>query len=370
MKKIDQPKKVVVGLSGGLDSSVSLYLLKKQGFSSIGLTLKLPFWQDHQNRFQENICCTTQGIRWAQKLCLKLNVPYYVLDVQKEFQKIVIDYFVKTYQKGETPNPCIICNKYLRFPKFFEFAQKVKADFVATGHYAKKSPLTSHLPPLTYKLLRAKDKNKDQSYFLSLLSQKDLSHLSFPLGNYTKKEVRQIAQKQGFTKAVCRPESQDFCYVNKRTKNSFLKEKIGLKTGPILNQNGKILGQHQGLHFYTLGQRKGMRLSGGPYFVKSFNFQKNALIITRNKKDLYQKEVLLTDWNFISGKAPQKPIKVKAKTRYRQPLKSATLFPPKKKILKLVFTQPQFAITPGQYAVFYQKNICLGSAKIISYNQS
>lgn len=378
VKAAEKSKRVVVGLSGGLDSSVALFLLKKQGFSPLGLTLKLPLWQDPQNRFRENLCCTTQGLRWAKKLCLKLNVPYYVLDVQKEFQEIVVDYFVKAYQKGETPNPCMICNKYFRFPKFFEFAEKVKADFVATGHYAKKSVISRQLSVVNYKLLRAKDKNKDQSYFLSLLSQKELSRLLFPLGDYTKKEVRQIAQKQGFAFCVQRPESQDFCYLPYQAQESFLTEALGQKPGKILDQKGHVLGQHQGLHFYTLGQRKGLGLSGGPFWVFKLDVANNALIVSQNKKDLYQKQVFMTDWHFISGQPLKKPIKVLAKTRYRQPLSSATLFPLRKKILKLIFDQPQFAITPGQYAVFYlpaeasakagEGDVCLGAGKIIRYN--
>jgi tRNA-specific 2-thiouridylase len=368
---VKKDKKVVMALSGGVDSSVALWFLKKEGFFPIGLTLRLPVWKGRKSLMQENICCTTEGIRWLKKLCLKLEVPYYVLDCRKEFKKIVVDYFVKEYKKGKTPNPCIICNKYFRFPKFFEFAEKMKADFVATGHYARtqKNQKTGK-----FELCQAKDKDKDQSYFLALLSQKELSKLLFPLGDCTKGEVYRIAKKQGFRRPVERLESQDFCYVTGKSKSFFLEEELGQKPGLILNKEGKVLGEHRGLHFYTLGQRKGLKLSRGPFYVLKLDVQRNALIVTQNKKDLYKKEVILDSWSFILGEVPKKKIKVKAKTRYRQPLAKATLFPPKRESLKLIFDRPQFAITPGQYAVFYlpvealaktgQKGVCLGGGAI------
>jgi len=359
-------KKVVVGLSGGVDSSVAFLLLKKQGFSPLGLTLDLPVWEDSKSLMRENICCTAEGIRWVKKLCLQLKVPYYVLNCHEEFKRIVVDYFVKEYQKGRTPNPCMICNKYLRFPKFFEFAKKAKADFIATGHYAKSAKCKTQNAKLVYQLLQGKDKKKDQSYFLALLSQKELSQLIFPLGDYTKKEVYQIAKKEGFKMPVQRPESQDFCFVTGKSKNFFLEEKIGPKPGPILDKKGRVLGRHQGLHFYTIGQRKGLELSGGPFYVLKLDTVQNAVIVTRAKPHLYQKKVVFESWNFISSESPKIPLTVMAKTRYRQPLAKATLFPPKEKTLELVFDQPQFAITPGQFTVFYKGEVCLGGGAIAS----
>ena len=357
-------KKVVIGLSGGVDSSAALWLLKKQGFFPIGLTLDFPVWEDSRSLMRENICCTAESVRWVKKLCLKLKVPHYVLDYQKDFQKIVVDYFVKEYERGRTPNPCLICNRDLRFPVFFDFAEKMGAAFVATGHYARTEKQKTKNGKVVYRLLMAKDGTKDQTYFLSLLSQKQLSRLIFPLGGYTKKEVYQIAREQGFKAPVNRPESQDFCFVAGRSKNLFLKEKIGQNPGPIIDTSGRVLGKHQGLYLYTLGQRKNLGFSGGPYYVLKINPQVNVLVVTKNKKDLYQKKTTLEKWHFISGKAPAKQIRVLAKTRYRQPLAKATLFPLQKGKLKLIFDQPRFAITPGQFAVFYQGDICLGGGVI------
>ena len=354
-----EKKKVIVGLSGGVDSSVSLLLLKKQGFSPIGLTLRFPVWEGFSSMRQENICCTAEGIRWVKKLCLKLEVPYYVLDYQEEFKRTVLDYFVKEYKKGKTPNPCMVCNKYLRFPKFFEFAKKMKADFVATGHYARLRREIRNPKSENRKLLMAKDQKKDQSYFLALLSQKELSQMIFPLGGYTKKEVYGIAKKAGFEPLAQRPESQDFCFVAGKSKNFFLEQEIGLKPGPILNKEGKVLGKHKGLYFYTIGQRKGIEFSGGPYYVLKKDSKNNALIVTKKEKDLHQKELKVIDVNWISGKEPELPLKVKVKIRYGHQPASATLTSLKSSTYQLKFTRPQRAITPGQFAVFYVPSVAL-----------
>ena len=369
-----EKKKVIVGLSGGVDSSVTLLLLKSQGLLPIGLTLRLPVWQSTADLKREEK---------AKKICCKLDVPHYVLDCRKDFKKLVIDYFVKEYKKGRTPNPCIVCNKYLKFAKFFEFAKKMKADFVATGHYARViSPprcAAGATPPRRcskFQLLRAKDKKKDQSYFLALLSQKELSRMIFPLAGYTKKEVYRIAKKAGFEPPVQRPESQDFCFVAGKSKNFFLEQEIGSKPGAILNKDGKVLGQHKGLYFYTIGQRKGIEFSGGPYYVLKKDSQKNALIITKKEKDLCRKELKIINVNWISGKEPELPLKVKAKIRYGHQPASATLTSLKSNACQLKFARPQRAITPGQFAVFYlpaeastkagDAEICLGGGVITS----
>lgn len=360
MIKINK-KRIIVGISGGIDSSMSLVLLKKQGWDPIGVCLKLPVWKNKKNLLHENICCTKESISIAKSVCQKLMVPFYFLDVRPDFQKKVVNYFINEFKNNKTPNPCVICNRYLKFKKLFQFAKKFGAKYVATGHYARtrKNNKTGK-----YELLKAKDKNKDQTYNLCFLPQKWLKYIIFPLGNYTKKEVYQLAKKGGFNFFFNKKQSQDFCFVTGKSLSSFLKEKIGEKPGKIIDTKGNILGKHQGLHFYTIGQRKGINLAAGPWFVKDFDISKNILIVTKNQKEVAQKEIILSPFHFISGQPPKEKIKVMAKIRYRQPLGKATLFPPSKGKLRLTFDKPQRAVTPGQFAVFYLKEICLGGGRI------
>lgn len=374
MIKINK-KRIIVGISGGIDSSMSLVLLKKQGWDPIGVCLKLPVWKNKKNLLRENICCTKESISIARSVCQKLMVPFYFLDVRSDFQKKVVDYFINEFKNNKTPNPCIICNRYLKFKKLFEFANKMEAKYVATGHYARiaKTPpkcQTVHFGSVkreTYQLLIAKDKNKDQTYNLCFLPQKWLKYIIFPLGNYTKKEVYQLAKKEGFDFFFNKKQSQDFCFVAGKSLSSFLKEKVGKKPGKIIDTEGNILGKHQGLHFYTIGQRKGINLAAGPWFVKDFDISKNILIVTKNQKEVAQKEIILSPFHFISGQSPKEKIKVMAKIRYRQHLSKATLFPPSKDKLKLVFDKPQRAVTPGQFAVFYKGSVCLGGGRITDW---
>lgn len=364
MKNIPK-QKIIVGMSGGIDSSMTAFLLKKQSWQPIGVSLNLPQWHGKKN------------FASAKKICQRLNIPYYLIDCQKDFKDKVVDYFIKELKKGQTPNPCVVCNRYLKFAKLIEFAQTKKINYVATGHYARKrefpifrpkddQPWAGNFQFPIYQLLTAKDKTKDQTYNLCFLTQEQLQHLIFPLGNYTKKEVYQMAKKQGFNWLIKQKQSQDFCYVNDKLLTEFLTKKLGKQIGNIVDEKGNILGQHKGLHFYTIGQRKGLRINNGPWFVKTINKKKNILIVTKNEKEIVQKEIYLSPFNFLSGKLTNKPIKVMAKIRYRQPLNEAILSPTKNNQLKLVFKNPQKAATPGQFCVFYQKNICLGGGKIIN----
>jgi len=372
-------------MSGGVDSSVALILLKKQGFEPIGVTLKLPIWKSKLNACRNNVYCTPESITIAQKICQKLKVPYFVIDAQKEFQKAVIDYFVKELKKYHTPNPCLICNRNLKFQLLIKLAEKMKIPYVATGHYAK---VKFNKKTGLYELLKGRDKNKDQSYSLSFLTQKQLKYLILPLGNYTKTEVYQLAKKEGFPFFEKIKQSQNFCFVSNKALPLFIQKEIGERPGKIIDTKGNILGQHRGLYFYTIGQRKGLGLSGGPafaaysaeaaasaakagkamagrpYYVKSFDVGKNTLIVTKNKKDLYKKEVMLSPLNFISGKVNKKSIKVSAKIRYRSKAASATLYLLDKNKVKIVFKKPQKAITLGQFCVFYQGLKCLGAGII------
>lgn len=358
---IQKNKKIVVGMSGGVDSTMALILLKKQGWSPIGVSLKLPIWKSKKNLLRENVCCTVESMNIAKKVCQQLKVPFHILDVRTDFQKKVVNYFISEFKNNKTPNPCVICNRYLKFKKLFQFAKKMGANHIATGHYAQ---IRKNLKTGKYELLKAKDKTKDQTYNLCFLPQKWLKNIVFPLGNYTKKEVYQIAKDYGFAFFLKKKQSQDFCFVAGKSLAAFLKNKIGQKPGKIMDTKGNILGEHQGLHFYTIGQRKGINLSAGPYFVKDFDIAKNILIVTKNQKEIIQKEIILSPFHFISQEFPKEKIKVMAKVRYRQPLSKATLFPFFKKKLKLVFDKPKQAVTPGQLAVFYQKEVCLGGGRI------
>lgn len=353
-------KKVVIGLSGGLDSSVALFLLKKQGYQPIGVSLKFSVWPNKKNLCRENLCCTRDSFILAKNLCRKLKVPYYLIDCQKEFKKIVISYFIKELKMVRTPNPCIVCNKKLRFPKLFQLARKFGADYVSTGHYARIG--LSRAKKGCFLLLKAKDKSKDQSYFLYTLKQNQLARLIFPLGNLTKDEVKEIAEKEKIK--YTKRESQDFCFVANQSLIDFLKAELGINPGPIYDTHDNFLGNHQGLHFYTIGQRKGLSL-GKKYWVCALDKKRNALIVTDNEKDLLKKELKLKNVNWIVGKRPKLPIKIKAKIRYQQKPASAILsYDNKSKIYNLKFKIAQRAITPGQSCVFYKKDICLGGGVI------
>jgi len=350
-------------MSGGVDSSMALILLKKQGWSPVGVSLKYAIWQDKANLLNENICCSAESLKIAENVCKKFGVPHYIFDVAEHFKKEVINYFVAELKNNRTPNPCIICNRQLKFKKLFDWAQKQGIEYVATGHYAQ---ISENLKAEKHELLVAKDNIKDQTYSLSFLPQKWLGRLIFPLGSYTKEQVFQIAKEQGFGFYLKRKESQDFCFVSGKCIDCFLEKEIGRKEGQIKDVDGNVLGKHRGLHFYTIGQRKGINLSHGPYYVVGKHCADNILVVSKDQQDLLSKKALLSPFNFISGEPLKKEIRIKAKIRSQHSPASATLFPLKKDCLKLVFDRPQKSITPGQFAVFYKDDVCLGGGRVIS----
>ncbi len=358
-------KQIVVGMSGGVDSSMALILLKKQGWQPIGVSLKYAVWQDKTNFLKENICCSEESFEIAKKVCKKFNAPHYIFDVADEFKREVIDYFINELKENRTPNPCIVCNPNLKFKKLFEWAADRNIKYVATGHYAniKRNPKTKR-----YELLKAKDKNKDQTYSLSFLPQEWLGYIVFPLGNYLKSEVYKMAKKEGFEIFLKRKQSQDFCFVAGNSLDKFLEKEIGNKPGLIKDDKGRVLGRHRGLHFYTIGQRKGISLSGGPYYVADKDAKNNFLIVAKNKEELLRQEAVLDSVHFISGvfKKSKKKIPVVAKIRYREPAAKASIFPISQNRMKIVFDELRRAVTPGQFAVFYKGNVCLGGGRIIT----
>lgn len=351
MRKLN---KAVVAMSGGVDSSVAAVLLKRVNFNVIGVFMKLA----DSSRFKE-------AERRAKKIAKILNIPFLSLDLRKEFKKRVIDYFLKEYKKGNTPNPCVACNKKIKFGLLLEKALALEADFVATGHYAKKQKTENRKQKIEYKLLRAKDKNKDQSYFLWQLNQNQLKHILFPLGNYTKTQVKQMAKIWNLP--VLEKESQEICFIPK-SLDQFLESKLKAKKGKILTLEDKTIGEHKGLASYTIGQRKGIELPGGPFYVVAKDFKRNTLIVTSffNDKVLFGKSLLVKNVNWISP--PPKfggGLKIKAQIRYGHKPVSATIT---KKIkegkIELIFSKSQRAITPGQSVVFYQGQELLGGGII------
>ncbi|MEA2113592.1 MAG: tRNA 2-thiouridine(34) synthase MnmA [Patescibacteria group bacterium] len=352
----------MVGLSGGVDSSVALFLLKKQGFNPVGVSFKYPVWEDKQNPLKENTCCSKSGFALAKKVCQKLKVPYYIIDARLNFEKKVISYFLSELKNKRTPSPCLICNRFVKFQGLFDFARKKGIKYIATGHYAR---IRKNKKTAKYELLKGADKTKDQSYFLSLLGQKQLGNIIFPLGEYAKKEVEQIAKKEGLDFFSKIKQSQDLCFVSQKALPFYMEEKIGVQEGDIVDEKRNILGRHRGLFYYTIGQRKRINIPNGPWWVADLNKKENRLIITNEENDpaLFRRTVILDKCYFISGAKPKKTTEVMVKIRFNQKVSRAKLVVGKNKV-KLIFKKPQRAVTPGQFAVFYQGDICLGNGVI------
>lgn len=352
MKKNRKILKVAIAMSGGLDSSVAAALLKRAGFSLIGIYMKL--WS-----FPESIDNNLAAELRAKKVAKLLNIPFYSLDLKKEFKERVVDYFLNEYKKGFTPNPCVVCNKKIKFGLLREKSLKLGAEYIATGHYARLSK------NISYSLISARDKNKDQSYFLWMLNQKQLRRVLFPIGHYTRQEIKKMAKELKLDFLLNVPKSMEICFFS-RNINDFLKHFLSENPGKIVDKTGKVLGEHRGLWFYTIGQRKGIGFSGGPYYVLDKDFRNNLLIITKNKKDLKKKEIIFKDANWISGKEPILPIKVKAKIRYQTNFAGAQVRKKlKNKTYLLTFDKPQWAVTPGQSVVFYSPKTCRNCRQVL-----
>lgn len=363
-------------MSGGVDSSVAAALLKRAGFDVIGAFMK--FWSEPRSgstrinadenadlRGHENRCCSPEAEKRARSVAAILGIPFYIFNFEKKFKKQIVDYFLAGYKAGQTPNPCVVCNKEIKFGLLLEKALALDGDYVAAGHYARLQKGKDGIH-----LLRGKDKKKDQSYFLWQLSQNQLKHILFPIGDYTKDKVRKLAKKFKLLPVLGIPESMEICFIP-TTVNDFLKRHIKQKPGLIVEQvhygARKIVGQHQGLAFYTIGQRRGIKLPGGPYYVKDKDFLRNTLIVVSffDDKSLHSKSLIAKNINWISGRKPKLPLKIKAQIRYGHKAVSATIT---KKLkggkMELIFVQPQRAITPGQSVVFYKSQEVLGGGII------
>ena len=349
-------KKIVVGLSGGVDSSVAAALLKKEGWQVTGMMLRL--WSDEGTL---NRCCAPDAVVEARNIASQLEIPFYVVDAKEAFYNAVVEPFIDGYASGLTPNPCLRCNRLIRWSFLRSRAKALGADKIATGHYAR----TKMLPNGTVQLLKNPDIEKDQSYFLHLLTQSDLLSTIFPLAELSKAEVRQLAREFSLPVAD-RPDSQDLCFVGQGDYRDFLRKKLpnAVKPGPILNQDGERLGEHAGLADYTIGQRKGLGIAGTePYYVIQKNIENNTLVVGF-KADLGRTKFYTHTINWIAGSAPAEPFPAEIKTRYKSRPIPGQVTPLPDHQAGIILEEPAPDITPGQAGVFYQGQICLGGGTI------
>ncbi|MDP4007238.1 MAG: tRNA 2-thiouridine(34) synthase MnmA [bacterium] len=344
-------KKVFVAISGGVDSSVAAALLKKAGFNVVGIYMKC---------WTEGLACTTkEDERSARLAALHLGIPFYVWNFIDQYKQRVVEYMLNGYEAGVTPNPDIMCNREIKFGLFFKKALELGADYVATGHYARVKKKNAG-----YALLKGKDPEKDQSYFLAMINPQALEKTLFPIGEYTKTQIRSYAAKIGLPNAK-RKDSQGICFVGKVEIGDFLRLHIPQKTGAIVNTEGEVLGEHDGAYYYTVGQRQGLKLAGGPYYVVQKDTATNTVQVTKQEQDIMTSKLLVKNVNWFSP-FREKTGPVSAKFRYRQEDVAATLKELADGSIRVILEVAQRAITPGQFAVFYQGEELLGGGVISS----
>lgn len=352
-------KKVMIGMSGGVDSSVAAFLLQKESLEVIGATMKL-YNNEDIDFVSEKTCCSLDDVLDAKSVCARLGIRHYTLNMTEDFKKDVIERFISAYQNGFTPNPCIDCNRYMKFSKMLHKAQELDIDYVATGHYARIEKQGDR-----YILKKAVDLSKDQSYVLYSLTQEQLKVTKFPLGNYTKQQVREIAEENGFVNAR-KHESQDICFVPDGDYSKFIEYYTG-KTypcGDFVDMNGKRLGEHKGIIRYTIGQRRGLGLAlPASMYVVEKDVDNNKVILGFND-DLFKKEVNVKNISFTACEGLNKPERLCAKIRYNQKEQPATVTQTDENHFTIVFDEPQRAITKGQAAVLYDGDTVVGGGTI------
>lgn len=355
-------KTVVVGMSGGVDSSVAAYLLKKQGYQVIGVTMQIWQEEDACTVEQEGGCCGLTAVEDARRVAGQLDIPYYVMNFRKEFQENVIDYFVKEYREGRTPNPCIACNRYVKWESLLQKSLAIGADYIATGHYAKIKQLANG----RYTLLRSDAKGKDQTYALYNLTQEQLKHTMFPLGDYDKTRIRDLAEEAGLQVAH-KPDSQEICFVPDNDYAGFIEQETGEteKPGNFVNTAGELLGRHKGIGHYTIGQRKGLGIAfGEPMFVVEIRPQTNEVVLGRGE-EVYTDHLVAHKVNYMAVEHLEIGQEVTAKIRYNDRGARAVVTDVGNDLFQLHFPEPVRAVTPGQAVVLYDKEYVLGGGTIM-----
>ncbi|AWB67321.1 tRNA 2-thiouridine(34) synthase MnmA [Saccharobesus litoralis] len=355
-------KKVIVGMSGGVDSSVSAYLLLQQGYQVEGLFMKN--WEEDDT---DEYCAAAEDLKDAQAVADKLGIELHTINFAAEYWDNVFEYFLAEYKAGRTPNPDIMCNKEIKFKAFLEFAaEALGADYIATGHYVRRGQNGDE-----FQLLRGLDSNKDQSYFLYAVGSEQIGQTLFPVGELEKPEVRRIAEEQDLITAN-KKDSTGICFIGERKFTDFLQKYLPAQPGNIETDEGEVIGKHQGLMYHTLGQRKGLGIGGladkgeDPWYTVDKDLERNVLVVAQGSKHprLFSKGLTASQLNWVDGKGPQQELKCAVKTRYRQPDIACTLTRMSDDEIKVMFDEPVSAVTPGQSAVFYIDDVCLGGGII------
>ncbi len=361
MTKEKKDTTIVVGMSGGVDSSATALLLKEQGYKVVGV-----FMKNWDEKDETGNCTATEDYEYVRKVCDRIDIPYYTVNFEKEYWDNVFTYFLEEYKKGRTPNPDVLCNKEIKFKAFLDFAIKVGADYLATGHYARID-----FKDGKYRLLRGVDRNKDQTYFLCALNQFQLEKTMFPIGHIEKPEVKRLAREAGFETAF-KKESMGICFIGERNFKQFLSNYLPAQPGEIRDLSEKVVGRHDGLMYYTLGQRKGLGIGGAgtgePWFVVKKDLQRNILYAVQGDKHpaLYSNGLIAADLSWISGEAPSTEFQCTAKFRYRQQDQPVKVVMKPNNTCEVRFDKPEKAVTPGQFVVFYDDEVCLGGGVIDS----
>ena len=348
--------KALIAMSGGVDSSVAAYLMKDH--DRIGCTMRL--YDGEERDRQGKTCCSLDDVEDARAVCRRMGIPFYVFNFKEDFEAKIINTFVESYRRGLTPNPCIDCNRYLKFDRLLDRARELGCDWVVTGHYARVEESGGR-----FYLKKGLDDSKDQSYVLYQLTQEQLAHIRFPLGGMSKEEARRIAAENGFVNAS-KPDSQDICFIPDGDYAAFIERRCGaMAPGDFIATDGRVIGRHKGICHYTIGQRKHLGVSvGEPIYVVRIDAEHNTVILG-GSEELMHTACTVTDFNWISGEAPDHPIRCAAKTRYRQKEQPCTASVNSDGMVTLIFDMPIRAITPGQAAVLYDGDVVLGGGAII-----